>query len=118
MLCSGTIRRAPFDVTLRVAATVGFQGVSIYYDEYLSARAAGWSDADLRALLDDHDMAVAELDGRMSWLPGDTRGPTADGFIAAAASLGARSVTVLEWRGRRIGDLIPFEIAADSFAAV
>ena len=118
VLCSGTIRRAPFDVTVRVAATVGFQGVSIYYDEYLSAHAAGWSDADLRALLDDHDMAVAEVDGRMSWLPGDTRGPTADDFIAAAASLGARSVTVLEWRGRRIGDLIPFEIAADSFAAV
>jgi sugar phosphate isomerase/epimerase len=118
VLCSGTIRRAPFDVTVRVAAAAGFQGVSLYYDEYVSAHAAGWSDADLRALLDDHGLAVAELDGRMGWLPGDTRGPTADEFIAAAGALGARSVTVLEWRGRRIGDVIPFEIAADAFAAV
>jgi sugar phosphate isomerase/epimerase len=118
VLCSGTIRRAPFDVTVRVAAAVGFQGVSIYYDEYLSAQAAGWSDADLRALLADHGIAIAELDGRMDWLPGDTRGPTPAEFIAAAATLGARSITVLEWRGRRIGEIIPFEIAADAFSAV
>jgi len=118
VLCSGTIRRASFDVTVRVASTVGFQGVSIYYDEYLSACAAGWTDAGLRALLDDHDVAVAEVDGRMSWLPGDTRTPTVDQFVAAAGALGARSITVLEYRGHRVGDVIPFDVAADAFAAV
>jgi hypothetical protein len=40
--CSGTIRDAPFEVTARAAAAAGFQGVSIYYDEYRAALAAGW----------------------------------------------------------------------------
>ena len=39
VLCSGTIRRAPFDVTARVAAALGFQGVSIYCFE--TARTPG-----------------------------------------------------------------------------
>ena len=118
VLCSGTIRKAPFDVTVRAAADAGFRGISLYYDEYRTARSSGWSDLDLRAFMDDHGISVAELDGRMDWLPGDTGAPSTADFVAAAAALAARSITVLEVRGRRVGDTLTLEDTASAFAAV
>jgi sugar phosphate isomerase/epimerase len=118
VLCSGTIREAPFDVTVRAAAEAGFRGISLYYDEYRTARSSGWSDLDLRAFMDDHGICVAELDGRMDWLPGDTGGPSTAEFVAAAAVLAARSITVLEVRGRRVGGTLTLEDTASAFAAV
>jgi sugar phosphate isomerase/epimerase len=118
VLCSGTIRKAPLDLTVRAAARAGFQGVSVYFDEYHAARAVGWSDRDLRTFLDDQGVAVAELDGRMRWLPDDTAGPPAGEFIKAAGALGARSITVLEVSGRVVGGELPLAHAVRSFAAV
>jgi sugar phosphate isomerase/epimerase len=118
VLCSGTIRRAPLDLTGRAAAAAGFQGISLYYDEYRTARRAGWSDSDLREFLDHHDISVAELDGRMDWLPGDTGAPSTAEFVAAAAALGARSITVLEVRGRQVGGPLTLRETAAAFAAV
>jgi sugar phosphate isomerase/epimerase len=118
VLCSGTIRKAPFDLTVRAAARAGFQGISLYYDEYRTARSSGWSDLDLRTFLDDHGIAVAELDGRMDWLPGDTGAPSSAEFVAAAASLGARSITVLEVRGRPVGQSLTLQDIGSAFAAV
>ena len=118
MLCSGTIRAASFAHTVSAAGTAGFEGVSLYFDEYAIARAEGWSDADMRALLDDNGVAVAEIDGRMDWLPGDQGAPGVADFVAAAAALGARSITVLEARGRRVGTDIPLDVAVRAFAAV
>ena len=118
VLCSGTIRRAPFDLTVRAAAAAGFRGISLYYDEYRTARRAGWSDGDLREFLDDHDITVAELDGRMDWLPGDTGAPSTAEFVAAASALGARSITVLEVRGRQVGGPLTLRATASAFAAV
>lgn len=118
MLCSGTIRAASFAHTVSAAGPAGFQGVSLYFDEYAIARAEGWSDADMRALLDDNGVAVAEIDGRMDWLPGDQGAPGVADFVAAAGALGARSITVLEVRGRRVGTDIPLDVAVQAFAAV
>jgi sugar phosphate isomerase/epimerase len=118
VLCSGTIRAAPFAHTVSAAAAAGFQGVSLYYDEYAVARASGWRDRDLREHLANSGIAVAELDGRMNWLPGDTGAPPMTAFVDAAAALGARSVTVIETRGRRVGTDIPFDVAAEAFGSV
>jgi sugar phosphate isomerase/epimerase len=118
VLCSGTIRRAPFDLTVRAAAKAGFQGISLYYEEYRAARSSGWSDLDLRTFMDDHGITLAELDGRMDWLPGDTGAPSTAEFVAAAASLGARSITVLEVRGRRVDGTLPLADVASAFASV
>jgi sugar phosphate isomerase/epimerase len=118
VLCSGTIRAASFAHTVSAAGAAGFQGVSLYYDEYAIARAEGWSDADLRALLDDNGVAVAEIDGRMDWLPGDHGAPGVADFVAAAGALEARSMTVLEVHGRSIGTDVPLDVAAEAFAAV
>jgi sugar phosphate isomerase/epimerase len=118
VLCSGTIRAAPFAHTVSAAAAAGFQGVSLYYDEYAVARASGWRDRDLREHLASSGIAVAELDGRMNWLPGDSGAPPVTEFVDAAATLGARSVTVIEARGRRVGSDIPYDVAAEAFGSV
>ena len=118
MLCSGTIRAAPFAHTVSAASTAGFQGVSLYYDEYAIARAEGWSEADMRALIDDNAVTVAEIDGRMDWLPGDCGAPSVADFVAAAAALRARSITVLETRGRQVGTDVPLDVVVEAFAAV
>jgi sugar phosphate isomerase/epimerase len=118
VLCSGTIRTAPFDLTVRAAADAGFRGISLYYEEYRTARASGRSDLDLRTFMDDHGITVAELDGRMDWLPGDTGAPGTGQFVNAAAALGARSITVLEVSGRRVGDMGALGDVASAFASV
>jgi sugar phosphate isomerase/epimerase len=118
VLCSGTIRTAPFDLTVRAASDAGFGGISLYYEEYRTARSSGWSDRDLRTFMDDHGISVAELDGRMDWLPGDTGAPSVGEFVGAAAALGARSLTVLEVRGRRMGDTLALGDVAAAFASV
>jgi sugar phosphate isomerase/epimerase len=101
-----------------IAAAAGFRGVSVYFDDLVAVRASGWSDTALRALLDDHDVAVAELDGAMRWLPDDTRGPSREEFLDRAAALGARSCTVIEVGGRAVGDDRPFATVVEAFAEV
>ncbi|MFN8026579.1 MAG: TIM barrel protein [Acidimicrobiia bacterium] len=116
VLCSGTIARAPLPAAVTIAAAAGFRGLSVYFDDHAAVRAAGWSDAGLRALLDDHDVAVAELDGAMRWLPGDSRGPSSEEFLDVAAALGARSCTVIEVDGRIVGEDRPFAEVVEAFA--
>ena len=72
----------------------------------------------MRALLDDNGVAVAEIDGRMDWLPGDTGAPSIADFVGAAAALGARSMTVLETRGRSVGTDIPLDVVVRAFGAI
>jgi sugar phosphate isomerase/epimerase len=73
VLCSGTL---PRDVSFRdrveAARAGGFRGISLWGRDYWRARHEGWSDADVRALLDDHGVSVAELDPAWWWLPGAT----------------------------------------------
>jgi sugar phosphate isomerase/epimerase len=114
VLCSGTVRTASFREKVEAAASAGFQGLSLYLHDYERAQRDGWTDTAMRALLDDHGIAVAELDGRMDWLgPGPS---TAGRFVAAASALGARSLTALEADGRGVGRDIPFDDAAEAFA--
>ena len=110
VLCSGTVRLASLEETVRAASAAGFDGVSIYHREYVAARESGWTDGAIRSLLDGEGIAVAELDGVMRWLPDGRHGPEAAEFIDVAAGLGARSITVIETAGRRA--------TPDAFAAV
>jgi len=73
VLCSGTIaRHTPFRDRLSAAAGAGYRAVSLWGRDYQEARDEGYSDADLVALLDDHGLAVAELDPAWWWTPGAT----------------------------------------------
>jgi len=71
VLCSGTLpRETAFPDRLRAASAAGFSAISLWGRDYRAARDQGHSDADLRSMVDDHGLAVAELDPAWWWTPG------------------------------------------------
>jgi sugar phosphate isomerase/epimerase len=69
-LCCGTVRQADFRQLVDAAAANGFRAISLWPHLYLNARAQGLSDTDLRTILEDHGLVIAELDPLCSWIPG------------------------------------------------
>jgi sugar phosphate isomerase/epimerase len=126
VLCSGTLRRGvPFAERVAAAASAGFAGISVWGRDYAAARAEGLTDEDLRLMLADHGLFVAELDPAWWWLPGAAEihiPPETDPLdvfrfgeteiFAMADALGARSVNAVDVFG---GDWT-IEAAAESFA--
>ena len=112
VLCRGSLSRCRVDELAHAASAAGFAGVSLYHHDLAGRPAA------VRRLLDDHGLVVAELDGPMRWLPGDDRGPTTGEMVDAAAELGARSITVLELTGRRLGGAAVLGAVAEAFGEV
>lgn len=60
-------RHVPFPDRVAAAAGAGFAGLSLYAGDYARLRAEGWSDAGLRAVLDDHGVQVVELEALRGW---------------------------------------------------
>jgi sugar phosphate isomerase/epimerase len=133
VLCAGTVPHASWDDKAVAAAAAGFAGVSVRPTEVDRAREDDRSLAELRTILDDHGLRVAELDPLTRWLPGsapdgpDDRGARAyrrslDELVGMAVMLGARSINVIEAFGARVGDGpgddVSVEAAADAFAKV
>jgi sugar phosphate isomerase/epimerase len=70
VLCSGTLpRHTTFVERVDAASAGGFAGISMWGRDYWGARREGHSDADIRARLSDHGLAVAELDPAWWWTP-------------------------------------------------
>jgi sugar phosphate isomerase/epimerase len=128
VLCSGTINReATFEQRVAAARAGGFDGISLWGRDYRAARHSGSSDADLRAMLGDNGLEVAELDLVWRWLPGttDLHVPAAldtedifsfeeSDLFAIAESVGARSVNAVDIFGGKW----PVSAATDCFAAL
>jgi sugar phosphate isomerase/epimerase len=71
VLCSGTLpRHVPLPARIDAAVAGGYAGISLWGRDYWAARRTGLSDADIRLMLDDHGLAVAEIDPGWWWLPG------------------------------------------------
>ncbi len=71
VLCSGTLRTGiSFGERVAAAEAGGFSAISLWGRDYRVARDEGLSDRDVRLLLADHGLAVAELDPSWWWLPG------------------------------------------------
>jgi sugar phosphate isomerase/epimerase len=71
VLCSGTLPPAtPWSDRLAAANAAGFCGISVWGRDHAAARRDGLSDTDLRVQVDDHGLAVAEIDPAWWWLPG------------------------------------------------
>ncbi len=109
VLCAGTVRQAGLRELVAAAAAGGFQGISLDPQLYDEARAGGLSDADIRHLLEDHGLEIAEHDALLTWLPGgpspeelpDELGRalfsrTADDFFRIADAVGGRSLNVAQ----------------------
>lgn len=71
VLCSGTIpRHVSFRERLSAAADAGYDAISLWGRDYARARHDGHSDAEMRTMLDDHGLVVAEVDPAWWWTPG------------------------------------------------
>jgi sugar phosphate isomerase/epimerase len=128
VLCSGTLARdISFCDRLDAAVAGGFRGISLWGRDYQRARADGWSDADVRALLDERGREVAELDPAWWWLPGAADVHISDDadtmhvfrygeaeMFAIADAVGARSLNATDVFGG------PWDVdqAAAAFAAL
>lgn len=126
VLCAGTLLPTGLAARAQAARDAGYTGVSLWMADVVRARAEGMRDADIRALLDDHGLEIAELDCLTSWLPGSA--PPADApfevdeamrasdeeFFAIADSIGGRSVNIAEiW-----GTPVTLDAAVEAFALV
>jgi sugar phosphate isomerase/epimerase len=71
VLCSGTLpRSATFEERLEAARCGNFDAISLWCRDYAQARSAGLSDHDMRAMLEDKGLSVAEIDPAWWWTPG------------------------------------------------
>ena len=94
VLCSGTLIRASFRERVEAAVAGGYQAISLWPKDYHDARSAGLSNADIKALLADNGLEIAELDPLLSWIPGEKLGP--DASPAEKAFLGVTEVDFYE----------------------
>ena len=109
-LCTGTLGRGPWEEKARAASNAGFARLSIYGWEHRRLHERGWDDDAIVNLLDELSLQVAEYDGVVMTMQTPEG---ADEAVAAAAALGARSITVLEH-----GDWVPDEHMAQAAATL
>ncbi len=128
VLCAGTLPRGvPFAERLRAASAAGFAWVSLWGRDHAAARAEGLTDADMRSMLDDHGLRVAEIDPAWWWLPGatDIHLPPEfdteevfrfgeDELFAVADAVGGRSINAVDVFGGSWG----IDDAAEAFAGL
>jgi sugar phosphate isomerase/epimerase len=128
VLCSGTIPRdTSFRQRLEVAAEAGYRAVSLWGRDYERARRDGHSDAEMRIMLDDHGLVVAEVDPAWWWTPG-AAGVTIpaeldtlevfrhgeDHLLRMAEAVGARSLNAADV----LGGTWTVEEGAEAFATL
>jgi sugar phosphate isomerase/epimerase len=119
VLCAGTLLETTLVERIAAARAAGFSAVSIWAEDFHAARAAGLSDADLRAILDDHGIAVAEVDGLTGWVPSSDDGSALFGggeeeLYEIADALGARSINAIHL----LADPVDAAAGAEAFAGV
>jgi sugar phosphate isomerase/epimerase len=124
VLCAGTLHYHQLSFAERVAATraAGFDAITLMPAAYRRAREQErLSDADMRALLAEQGLCIAELDPLLSWVPGHPfthgdmdAGAQVDTFMAIADALGARSLNVV----LAVTERLPEQLLVDAFAAV
>jgi sugar phosphate isomerase/epimerase len=104
-VCGGALAQADFRTIVECAGQAGFRFVSLWPRHFDEALASGLSVADMRALLQDHDVSVSELDPLCTWLPiepeeaaiaADFYRYSESDFFRVADALGARSLNVIQ----------------------
>jgi len=96
VLCYATLPDVSFRTRVECASHAGFQAISLFPEGFHKAREnEGLSAADMKKILADNNIYIAELDPMLSWIP-DIH-PTNDEeiFYRIAESIGARSINVV-----------------------
>jgi sugar phosphate isomerase/epimerase len=128
VLCSGTVpRHITFRERLSAAADAGYDAISLWGRDYARARHDGHSDAEMRTMLDDHGLVVAEVDPAWWWTPGaaDVHIPAEadtmevfrhgeDDLMGMARAMGARSLNAADV----FGGTWTVDDAAEAFATL
>jgi len=118
VLCSGTMRAASLREMCEAAVAGGFAAITLWPEDYDRARAEGLSDADMRAMLADAGLVVADLDPLLAWLPGEDEvagfGGSEEQFYAIHEALGARSLNLCQVSANEVD----VDAAAEAFAGV
>lgn len=112
--------RFTFAERVAAAAAAGFAAIGLDSRDYAASRAEGHSDAEMRTVLDDHGIRVAELAFVSDWLDETHNPPRArqseERLYAAADAFGARHINVGTMLP--LGDLPDFDIVAERFASL
>ena len=116
----GEPARASLEARAAAAAAAGYAGLGILVDDYEAIRSAGRSDAELRAICEDHGIRVTEVEFLYHWACTDERAAFAreleDRCYRAADALGARHLNMGDVNPP--AEMPPLELAAERFAAI
>jgi sugar phosphate isomerase/epimerase len=116
----GEPARATFEDRVAAAAAAGFVGLGILVDDYDAIRAGGRTDADLRAICEEHGVGVPEIEFLYHWTCTDERGDLArrleDRLYRVADAFGARHLNMGDVNPP--DEMPPLDLAAERFAAI
>ncbi len=99
VLCSGTLRAASIAEKCAAAVAGGFSALTLWPTDVARAQREGLSPADVKRLIADHGLAVADLDALLVWLPGESVPPGLANeaeFYAIADAVGGRSLNLAQ----------------------
>jgi sugar phosphate isomerase/epimerase len=117
VLCSGTLRNASLAEKCAAAVAGGFRALTLWTSDVTRAQADGFALADVKTLIEDHGLVVADLDALLRWLPGEEVPPgfaSEEEFYAIAAGVGGRSLNVAQG----FGASVDVDRAAEALAGV
>jgi sugar phosphate isomerase/epimerase len=105
---SGCLAARSFRDHAEAAGRAGFEAITIWPNVLRRAlRKDGLSPADMRALLDDNGLVLAEIEGCVDWAPGmehlDNYGIKRKDYLDLTAALG----------GRNVGAIFPLDATLD-----
>jgi sugar phosphate isomerase/epimerase len=114
VLCSGTLRNATLAEKCAAALAGGFRALTLWPSDV-----SGLDLAEVRRMIADHGLEVADLDPLLRWLPGEAIPPgvpaaTEAEFYAIAEGVGARSLNVAQG----FGASVDLDRAAEALAGV
>jgi sugar phosphate isomerase/epimerase len=107
VLCSGTLRNASLAEKCAAAVAGGFHALTLWTSDITRAQADGFALADVKTLIEDHGLVVADLDALLRWLPGEEVPPgfaSEAEFYAIADAVGGRSLNVAQGFGAKVDE--------------